>query len=212
MTQPANHLETLLAYADGALSPSRSREVEAHLATHSDDADLVSQYRLIKQRVSSDDSTEPSASAIARARAIFNPAALPKKERASWLAAADRFVARCVFDSRVEALAVRSAGAEQLVNVSYEAAGAEIDIQAERVETGAPGAKKMHWHILGQINTIGEAGAARIALTQSGSIAPIMEFNADEHGSFSIQTMPGRYDLHIRLSSGVVVLPNLNMT
>lgn len=212
MTNPANHIETLLAYADGALSPVKAKEVEAHLAAHPEDAELVGHYRLVKQRHSSDDSVEPSASAMARALAIFNSAALPRRERASWLAAIDRIIARCVFDSRVEALAVRSTAAEQLVNVSYESSHADIDLQAERIETGS-GSNDAHWQFLGQINSRGaNVSGVRIALTESGAIVPLAECIADEFGSFQLHIAPGRYDLHVQLASGVVVLPNLDMT
>lgn len=209
---PANHIETLLAYADGTLPPDKAAEVEAHLTTHAVEAQLVAQYRLIKQRVSSDDSVEPSLTAIARARAIFNPALLPARERTGWLAAVERFIATCVFDSRVEALAVRSAAAEQLVNLSYRAPGVDIDLQAERLDPPAFNGGEARWQILGQINSSVAARPARIAITSSGSIMALAECSADEYGSFSIQMPPGRYDLHVQLSNGVVVLPDLDMT
>lgn len=211
MTHPVNHIETLLAYADGMLTPTQASAVEAHLAAHPEDAQLVEHYCLIKRRVAEDDSVEPSRSAIARAHAVFKPASLPKRERMTWLTAVDCLIARCVFDSRVEALAVRSAAAEQLVNVSFEAPNMDIDLQADRMESSV-GDGPSRWQILGQINSSAKVGGARIALTQSGSILPLVECSADEHGSFSVQTPPGRYDLHIELFQHVVVLPDLDMT
>lgn len=205
-------IEQLLAFAEGTLPPYQMQEIETELAVNPEAARLVARYQLIKQRVASDDSVDPSPAAVARALAVFKPVAVPKAE--SWLSVVERFIARRIFDSRLEPVGLRYAATDDLINLSFETDAAEIDVQAQRRPGEAIGAAPAQdrWHIMGQINPAPTAHLVRIALARSGSIAAILETSADEHGTFVFEAEPGRYDLHINLPEGVAVLPDIDVT
>ena len=203
--------EQLIAYAAGILSADEAAMVELHLATHPEDALTVARYRTAQQRLASDDSEAPSAEALARAKAIFH--ARPGERQASWLDAVDRFVARLIFDSRLQPLAVRSVDAADLVNMTFATDEAEIDVQVER-HVDAMGQEL--WQLMGQVSFLeGSADDAAIAVaaTRHGERIPLADGVVDRPNTFTCNLggLAGAYDLYIRTSRGTIVLPKLRI-
>ena len=200
--------EQLLAYAAGSLSDAEAAAVESHLARNADDAQTVARYRQVRMLAAADDGIEPSAKLLASAKAIYERHAQPT--RLGWIEAVEQFIAKLVFDSRVQPVALRYTDAGQRVNLTFEGQGAEIDLQAERMQR-SDGAER--WQIMGQICSIPvEAVAGRpIALIEAGTHRAVAEAVADDRGGFSLQATSGRFDLYIELPDGVLALPGLEL-
>ena len=199
----------LLAYAAGELNPERARVVEAHLANHPDAAGLVALYRRVAKRVASDDSVAPSSAAIAKARGIFRRPATAA--RPGWLDRVDALIARLVFDSRVQPMAVRTTGLEDRLQLAFETDDLEVDLQAERIEP-APGQPRQDaWRLVGQILTEGEPGARPVAAVAAGTSEVIAETETDERLAFELTLAPGRYDLCFGQPGKTVVLPGIEL-
>lgn len=199
--------EQLIAYAAGTLPADQADRVAAHLQADRDAASTVARFRLAQRAVATDDSVAPPASALSRAKSIFQPRA---ETSGSWLDAIDRLVAKIIFDSRVQPMAVRSATqVADRVNLTFATDDAEVDLQAECVfttEAGPPGAKR--WQVMGQISGLtAEVQATAAALTFPGTNQPVVEASVDPHGAFSFDVSSGEFDLLIRTEAGVVLLP-----
>jgi hypothetical protein len=153
---------------------------------------------MVRQSLRDDDSVEPSSEAMSRAKAIFAQRAMAPSaasNAAAWLENAQRFIARLVYDSRVQPAAVRFAGQADRINLSFETETGEIDVQAERLpeeERDGP-----WWRVVGQISDA-TAGRSEIALARRGSNDALLGAATDEHGGVSLETLPGEYDLLIR--------------
>lgn len=202
MAQPAVTYEQLIAFAAGALTGPDAQAVERYVSRNADAAATVARFRLVQERVASDDSVEPSPQALARAHRIFSEHR-SQPEGLGWLDAVDRFIARLIFDSRVTPMAVRSSALEQRINLTFELAEGELDLQAETVgDVETP-----RWRLMGQVSN---AGLLReVALAKAGSTALIAHACADEHGAFEIEAPAGRYDLHLRFDDGQSVAGEL---
>lgn len=214
-----NNDEQLLAYAEGSLAGAAAKEIESRLAVDAEAARVVEHYRMVARAVATDDSTAPSSTAVHRAKAIF--ATSPKPQLESWLAAIDRFVACCIFDSRVELAGVRSAALASPILLSFASESHEVDLQIDKVEQmpasyGTVGEMApTDWVVIGQLSCLkpGESAAhRRVAMSAAGSYLPLVHTTTDEHGGFSLRLGSGRYDLHIHCTEGVMVLPQINMT
>ena len=134
--------EQLLAYAEGALRGGEAKEVADYIARDREAGETVERYRLAKLRFATDDSVPPPDAAVARAQAIFK-AAVPAT-RSSWIAAFDRLVAKLVYDSRLQPMAVRYADTGDRIDLTYATDDAEIDLQAARIAGDADNLSLIH--------------------------------------------------------------------
>lgn len=211
MGTPNVNYEQIIAYAAGMLTGAEAAKVESHLASHPDDSQTVARYRLAKQLIATDDSVEPSAAAIARARAIFAQHTA-KPNRLGWLEAVDRFIARLVFDSRVQPVALRYADVGGRINLTYETERAEIDLQAERVSQ-SDGAER--WRLIGQVSATDSPATPKprpVTLMTAQTQSVVTETTSNERGGFSLDVAPGRYDLYLGVGEGVVVVPGIEVS
>ena len=197
MTTPS--YEDLIAYAAGELSPEQAAIVASSVTNDPRAAAIVMAWQMAREALRQDDGVEPSSAAITRARAIFaqrTAISAPADRVATWIENAQRFIARLVYDSRLQPAAVRFGGEDDRINLTFETESGEIDLQAERLPEEEKGQR---WRLMGQIS--GATGSAlEIALAQRGSSVPVMLAATDEHGGFALETDPGDYDLLIRVN------------
>ncbi len=206
--------ETLIAYAAGELSAAELSAVEAHLAVDPRAEATVRMYRDAKAAAAIPPSAEPPPEVVARAKAIFRPAAA---EAPAWWQVVERIVAELVFDSRLQPALAGFRGHERGFQLSFESAPVSIDLQAEPIDH--PGIfdaddldeDSLTWSVMGQIeSSLLEPGCA-VALVCPGAVVATAQSRADRHGIFSMEAPAGRYDLHIRHAEGNLVLPNIDM-
>jgi hypothetical protein len=204
--------DQLIEFAAGLLdssNPGLRKRIEKHLQDNLDAAQLVHQVRAIKAVLGGDDSVAPTEAALRRAKAVFTPLPTSTAKR-SWLEAVDRIVARLVFDSRVQPLAVRFVDAGSRFNLSYRAGEGEIDLQAERqAETEA--APQERWTVMGQVSGVKDVAGLSVILTTEGRQEVVAETVTNPHGEFTLQAMAGSFDVHIAMPEGVAVLSNVQL-
>ena len=196
--------ETLLAYAAGELAEAEAAPVAARLAVEPEAAATVALYRAVRDTVANDDSVAPPAAFLARAKGIF-----PRRPREATgpLAALRRVVATLSFDSRSGlALAGYRGGAAAGYQLAYESDAGDVDLQLE--PGAAPAAP---WRLLGQVGVDDETPGIRVVLAPVGAAAPAAETEADPHGVFSAQVMPGTYEMTVTLPTAVMVVPELEV-
>jgi len=197
--------ETLMDYATDKLSKGDAARVEAHLSRTPEDAAKVARIRALLATLRSDDSVAPPGEAVVRARAIFKPDRLP--ERVGWLDRLERTVAALVFDSRQQPALAGLRGAADQIQLSYESEVGEIDIELQTV----PGADPARWAVVGQISLNEPSSDVQIALVSQPDEMICVQVDPDEHGVFSLQADEGTYDLLIRASDRVIVLPHVEL-
>ncbi len=198
--------EQLIAYAAGELAADEAAEVEAHLARDPSAAATVARYRMAQATLRGDDSVEPPAESVARARAIFDPGRAAAA-RPSIGEHVQRLVARLLYDSRAEPALAGLRGAGTGFQMSFELpGGAELDLQAEPADE-ADGA----WRLLGQVAPVLPRSKLRVSLCRAGSLLPIRTIEADERGAFALRVEPGTFDLHVSMPAGAVVIPDLRI-
>ncbi len=199
--------EKLIAYAAEELSAAEAAGVEAHLARDPSAAATVARYRMVQATLRGDDSVAPPNEAVARARAIFEPARTAAAPRPSLVEHLERFVARLLYDSRAELALAGLRGSGAGFQMTYELPGdAELDLQAEPGD-GADGA----WRLLGQVASAGPRSKLRVSLCRAGSLVPIRTVEADDRGAFALRVEPGTYDLHIGMPTGAVVASDIRI-
>jgi hypothetical protein len=210
--------EQLIAFAAGELPDEQAAAVDAHVQRNAEAAAIMTAWRVVHETVRGDDGVNPSSAAIERARAIFaqRAAAAPASSGfARWLEGAQQFVARLVYDSRVQPAAVRFAGEDDRINLTFETDTGEVDLQAERLHSEDAGEQR--WRIVGQISE-SASGSREVALARAGSRDAVKVVAADEHGVFNFETGPGAYDLLINrgmeapAAERVVVLRSLELS
>ncbi|MHC5002241.1 MAG: anti-sigma factor [Planctomycetota bacterium] len=198
--------QDLIAYAAGELSADRAAGIEALLATDPGARQTVEQFRAARASFAADDSVAPPAEAVARAKAVFDAAALARPSR--WWETLDRIVASLVFDSRVQPAAVRYADAGDRIQLSYEAAGADVELQAERTDDTGPSRR---WRLTGQV-AADRSATCRVVLLDSERGGPVVEATTDERGMFVLEIEGGRYDLAVGVGDELVVIPALDLS
>jgi anti-sigma factor RsiW len=206
MTSPNVSKQELLAFAAGELTGERAERVEAVLRTDRDARQTVALYRLARERLAEGETEMPPAELVARAKAIFQP---QPTARPGWLDVVDAIIGRLVYDSRVQPAAVRFTGTSERVQLTYEAEGVDVDLQAERLERDAPGTGE-RWRLTGQIDVEAEA-PIEAALLATGGDAVVEELALDDRGMFSNDIEPGRYELRLRVGERMVILPDINL-
>ena len=200
--------EQLIAYASGNLPADLIESVAATLRTDPSAAAVVNQWRLVHRLVAGDDSVEPSAAALLRAKAVFerhSSATAGGATIASWTSAVDRLIARVIYNSRLQPETVRHADADDRILLTLELDDGEVDLQALRI------AGSGRWRIIGQI--AGSNCAARdVALIGHGSAQPAGNAISDDRGAFALEAPAGEYELLIRRGEGAVVLAPLSLS
>lgn len=217
MTRSNPNFEQLLAYAAGELPPGESTRIEAQLAVSCDTAATVARLHTTLAAMRADRGEAPSAAAIARARAIFKPAADGK---VSWLDRVQQAVAKLVYDSRVEPALAGFRGDNDGFELTFDSEAGGIELQLEPETTGT------QWRIMGQVTANTPPAAEthethtpeiptptiQVALVPPGTRVATVETDADEHGMFSFSATPGTYDLLVRVGGTVVIVPNVEVT
>ncbi len=197
--------ERLIDYAADDLSDLEAAAVAAHVATCMECAATVSRYRTVRRAMESVNSVGPSLAAMARARALFRHA--QPAVRANRLHGLLPVMARLAFDSQKGPLLMGLRGAGDVRHILFESEVADVDLQMEPVTEHG----QTVWHILGQVGLDEPPRAIPIALVQTGASLPSVEMDADDHGTFSIRAVKGQYDLHVRLPSALLILPDLEI-
>jgi anti-sigma-K factor RskA len=209
MAQPRITTERLLAYAAGDLPADEARAIEAHLAGDPEAARTIATYRHAARQAATDDSTAPPAATVARSKRIARTLGETDRAPADWLTRLQSIVADLVFDSRLEAAAVRDEVASTRVQLGFEANEIEVELQADREgeDTARP------WRVLGQIDADQESETIRaeIAITTSGTTDVVETSTTDERGMFSASLPDGRYDVHVRLRGTSIVLRDVDL-
>lgn len=201
--------EQLIAFADGDLSPAESQHLEALLASSAEARQVVNRYRHIASLRREDDSVAPSSAATARAKAIFSQFApqRPISTLTQWLEAIEEIIATLVFDSRTQAAAIGLRGAAgTAVQLSFEAAGFDIDIEIESDAENPP-------TIIGQVSVRDgtEPPSMRIGLARKNESELITRTRTDAHGGFIVQAETGQYDLYLVHDDGAIVFRDLEV-
>ncbi|NNF42165.1 MAG: hypothetical protein HKN62_03790 [Phycisphaerales bacterium] len=201
--------ETIFAFADGTLPADEHAAVTAAFRDDPAAARRLALYRSAARSVREDDTVAPPAPTVVRAKAIFTPAPEPS---VAWVASLQRTIAELIYDSRVQLAAVRSAATERRFELTYEQNDCSVDLQAERLTTTEPESGDPRWRLQGQIGGPNRPDELEVVVTRAGSETPIVATAADEGAYFCVELAPGRYDLHLKLADGVLVLPDLDVS
>jgi hypothetical protein len=198
--------EQLIAFAAGELPMGEAAAVAAHVQGDPDAAAVVSAWRTASETLRRDDSVAPSAAAMQRARAIFAQRAATMSSSTSrvagWIESAQRFLAHLAYDSRVQPAAVRFAGDDDRINLTFETEEGDIDVQAERLRD--EDSAESRWRVVGQISDAGsdeDDGPREVALVRHDEAIPVVLAITDEHGVFALETDSGAYELLIRAAA-----------
>jgi hypothetical protein len=215
MTRSNPNFEQLLAFAAGELPSQEAAQVEAQLAMSSERAATVARLRATLAAMHAERGEAPSAAAVARALAIFKPAA---DRKANWLDRVQQVVAKLIYDSRVEPARAGFRGDNDGFELTVESEVGGIELQLE------PEAAGDTWRVMGQVTVSGtrqapthetqpaETPPIQVALVPPGTRVARVQTGADEHGMFSFCATPGTYDLLVRVGDTIVVVPNVEVT
>lgn len=209
--------EMILAYAAGDLAAADRATVEAYLEDHPDEANRVALYRAAKAYRQHDESVAPPRRVLDRAKAIFTATEQPAAP--SWLERVDAFIARLVFDSRLQPMGVRYAGSPLRVQLSYETEEMTIDLQAHRGRQGQGGGQEgsdadqaeRRWRVLGQLAGETSVAGRPLRLVQASTGRTVAESAIDDGEMFEFEVEPGRYDLCVELATGTLVVPGIEL-
>ncbi len=202
--------DRLVAFAAGELSGTAAAEVEAIAARDPEAAAVIRRFRLAVETGRRDDSVAPPADVLSRARALF--ASRPAPARAGLLDALRRIIAELVYDSRLQPALAGVRGVGRSRQLSFESELADIDVEIEPLTGESP----ERLRVSGQIARRGGAPAAGaaplgISLAAPGSLEALSSATADPRGMFSMNAIPGRYDLLITVDDAVLVLPGVTV-
>ena len=214
-----NRRERILAFADGRLAPGEAAAIERELATDAEAAALLATYRAASDAVRTDDSVEAPAEVIARARAVFDAAALPRKSAAGGLIERiQRLVAQLVYDSRVQPSLVGLRGRGEGFQLSFEAAGAEIDLQAEpsqpgvsvaNDDEGTAGGGAGGWRVVGQVMMDQPVSGGVVSMIAPSSGEIVAQSACDDSGTFVLRAAGGRFEIDIELPDRTITLEGI---
>jgi anti-sigma factor RsiW len=208
MSESGVTYDELIAFAAGELAAEQAGRVEAYASRHPDAAATIARYRMARSTVRADDGVDPPPQAVAEAKAIYRPPREPSRAPSLGDSIA-QLVARLIYDSRAEPALAGIRGGATGFQLEYELPETEarLELQADVDEDGADARR---WRLVGQV-TSHEPAAPRVALCRAGSPTPMVEADADERGVFVMKVDPGVYDLHVHLSDGVAVVPDIRM-
>ncbi len=200
--------EQLIAFAAGHLETREAESVAAFVQADKHAAGIVNAWRAVQGLVAGDDGIEPSAAALARAKAMFagRAASSPMVPAAvGWIASIDRFIARLVYDSRLQPASVRFADNNDRITLTFETDDGEVDLQATR-----SGSDRPSWQVRGQI--AGSQPARReVAMVARDGHSPAAYMTTNEHGEFAFDIAPGSYDLLVRRGNAANVLSPIEL-
>lgn len=207
--------EQILGYAAGELTEEEAHRVEERIKADPKAGQRVARVQRLGRILATDDAVAPPDRVVTQAKALFRTATAPARKHSPWqrwLETIDRLVAGVVYDSRVEPAAAgyrRAESAAIVTRLSFESDLAEIDLQLTRVEKGGQTALQ----VMGQVSVIAaddaEMGNFPIALMQGGSTVIVAEEQCDEAGAFTMSVPPGTYDLALRVSDRLIVIPDI---
>ena len=195
--------ETLLALALRELDAAERAQVEQAVAQDPSLARTLRQIESILHIFATDDSVEPPAAVIERAKAIYR--APQTSEAPGWLAAARELIARLVFDSRLTTAVAGFRGSDDAFQLSYESELGEVDLQCEPTLD----AHRHAWRIMGQVTPNENLTVRRVLVVPQGAQTPVAEAPVDADGLFTVQADPGSYTLYVEIDGQVMTLPGI---
>lgn len=206
MTRHALSYQQVVEFAADELGDQEAAVVAAHVASCAECAATVARYRAVRKALRSTAAIAPPVATIARAKAIFprRPSHPPLSRPVEVV---KRGIARLAFDSRSGLALSGVRGAGSTYHVMYEGDLADVDLQVERLPEREGGA----WQIVGQVAVDEPLSHVVVALVPSDAVLPTAEVEADEYGVFTVRAQEGRYDLHIRLTSALMIVPDLEI-
>lgn len=201
-------IEDLIAYAAGELPPEKAAEIAAHLNADPEAAVVLREVETISRCIAEDGAVDPPQQTQAAAKAIFKgkPATVP-----GWLDRTGAVIARLVFDARLQPAGFRYAGARRRVQLTYEAQGLEIDVQAERVDAAGNPGDRPRWHLIGQIEPASSGRDRPVALLAAKTTSLVAQTKTDDRAIFTLEAPAGRFDLMLGLPGGPVLLPGVEL-
>ncbi len=202
-------IEDLLAYAAGELPPEKAAKIAAHLNADPEAAVVLREVEAISKCIAEDGAVGPPQQTQADAKAIFK--SKPAAQVPGWLDRAGAVIAQLVFDGRLQPAGFRYAGARRRVQLTYEAPGLEIDVQAERVDAaGGPGDRRC-WHLIGQIEPASCGRDCPVALLAAKTTSLVAQTKTDDRAVFTLEAPAGRFDLVLGLPGGALLLPGVEL-
>ncbi len=201
--------EDLLAYAAGELPPDQAAEVETRLQDDPEAAALLRGVEFISKCLAPDGAVEPPPQVRARAKAIF--LTKPAERLPGWLDRLGVTIARLIYDARLQPAGFRYADSGRRVQLTYEAKGLEIDVQAERVDVAGPPGDRRCWHLIGQIEPASCGGDLPVALLAAKTTSLVAETKTDDRAVFTLEAPAGRFDLVLGLPGGPILLPGVEL-
>ncbi|MHC4949075.1 MAG: hypothetical protein ACYTG1_12590 [Planctomycetota bacterium] len=208
MSTPNITNEVLLAFAAGELDGTAAERAEAHLAGHPEAARSVALYRLARSAMAGDDTVAPPAAATARAKAIFEPR---PDARPDLLARLGEIVATLVFDSRAQPATAGYRGRTDDFQLAFRSPEGEIDLEARRTGPAERAGAGPEWRLLGQVSTGRDHPTIAVALVPAGTGDVTTHADGDEHGVFTLDADPGRYDIVVRVDDTAIVLQDIEI-
>lgn len=196
--------EHLLAYVCQALDDTAAAAVATHLAACADCATTVHRVRLAKETLRRDATFQPPPALVDRAKSLLRS---DRRDVIGRLAAPlRRVIAELTFDSRRGPVALAGfRGGSAAIQLAFTGGGVEVDLQLDPpAEPGSP------WQMLGQV-AAEPAAAATVTVAVAGADLIVARTATDNHGLFSLEAPPGRYDFVVTLSDQLLVLPNLEV-
>lgn len=199
--------DVLVAYVKGELDAEAAAIVEKRLAQTPDGAARLHRARLMLETARGDQSVAPPAETLAAAKAIFKAPAGAPSVLSEALDGLRRVLATLLFDSRVQPALVGFRGADDGFQVAFAAEGAEVELDFNPLTNDVSDA----WQLMGQVTLPDAKPAAHVSLAKRGE-APSIEIDTDEHGVFSIPKLaPGAYDVAVRLSDNLLLIPTIEV-
>lgn len=200
--------DDLIAFASDELDGEAAQRVQRHIERVPDAAATVSRFRIVLNRMQAAHYPDPPPSLIAKAKRAFRDA-----NTGSGVSGPSLFdklgvvIAHLAYDSRLQPLAVRDRGGGDVVQLTYEAPGFEVDLRAER-KSGSTADST--WEVMGQFSSEGESvDSLEIVAMDARTNRIIARSPLDETYMFSLDLPDGWYDLSVRGTSDILILPEL---
>ncbi len=204
-------IEHLIAYAAGDLPPAERVDVESWLARHPDAQAKVARYRAARDALRTDEGVDPPPEVVARARSIA--ARATRQETPSLADTVVLVIARLLFDSRTQPAVAGLRGDTTGFQLGYSLSGvpgvdAELDLQFEPASGSGDDER---WRIMGHVASPTSLGEFEVRVCRSGTSAALQTARSDARGGFDARVEPGRYDLHLTLEGGIIVVPDVRV-
>ena len=201
MTRPG--IEEILAYLCGEATPVQAEQLRSLEASDPTFARQLRSAATTIDTLRSDRTPSVPAEWLASARALFKPQ--PRTAAPGWLESAVQRLAALVYDSRVQPSLAGFRGADDAVQLAFEAGETEIDVQV------LPPGDTPVTRVIGQIS--GSAGARMdVALIESQTGTLVDSGAADDSGVFTLlAAAPGEYDIFVNAGTEVLKLERVRI-